>query len=289
MSLKTEPSPGKVLQKTFINAATRLTWMLAPDLTMRLIMGLFFRPPQYKVADSDKQTLSEAESFSLLVNGKRVTGWIWGDGPAVMLLHGWGGSGAQFVPFVEPLIDAGFSVVTYDNPAHRHSSGRTTSYFEFVEAARAVYDHVGNLEGVVAHSMGSGAAMNLAQHTNVSVKFVFISPLYNLHDVLMDFVDDIGIYKVPFNTIIENLEKKLIAAQYVETWNQYFGSELFLDKSFYESQRLAENEEISTILFEASVEDYYTVLERNGNIRRRISRDGFNRRFRTFRAALEGV
>jgi pimeloyl-ACP methyl ester carboxylesterase len=208
MLLKTELlPPHKVLQKTLINTTTRLAWMLAPGLTMHLITRLFFAPPQYKISENDKQTLSDAESFSLPVNGKRVTGWKWGEGPAVMLLHGWGGSGAQFVPFVEPLVAAGFSVVTYDNPAHRHSGGRTTSYFEFVETAKAVHNHIGNVEGVVAHSMGSGAAMNLARQTDETVKFVFISPLYNLLDVLMEYVDDSGIYKVPFNTIIENLEK----------------------------------------------------------------------------------
>ena len=72
--------------------------MLAPGLTMHLITRLFFKPPQYMVPEADKETLSEAESFSLPVNGKRVTGWRWGDGPAVMLIHGWGGSGVQFVP-----------------------------------------------------------------------------------------------------------------------------------------------------------------------------------------------
>jgi len=209
MLLKIELLPAhKVLQKTLINRTTRLAWMLAPGLTMHLIMRLFFKPPQYKVSEKDKKTLSDAESFSLPVNGKKVTGWRWGDGPAVMLLHGWGGSGAQFFHFLEPLVASGFSVVTYDNPAHGYSGGKTTNYFEFVETAKAVHKHIGNVEGVVAHSMGSGAAMNLARQMDETVKFVFISPLYNLLDVLMEYVDDTGIYMVPFNTIIENLEKK---------------------------------------------------------------------------------
>ena len=200
--------PHKVLQKTFINKTSRLAWMIAPGLTMHLIKRFFFAPPQYKVSESDKKTLGNAESFILPVNGKKVTGWKWGNGPAVMLIHGWGGSGTQFIPFTKPLVASGFSVVTYDNPAHKHSGGKTTNYFEFVETAKAVHKHIGNVEGVVAHSMGSGAAMNLAHQTGETIKFVFISPLYNLLDVLMDFVNYSGIYKVPFNSIIEKLEKQ---------------------------------------------------------------------------------
>ena len=209
MLLKTEVVPSqKFLQKTLINASTRLAWMIAPGLTIHLITRFFFKPPQYKVSASDKKTLSDGESFSLSVNGKNVTGWKWGEGPAVMLLHGWGGSGAQFVNFVEPLIAAGFSVVTYDNPAHRHSGGATTNYFEFIETVKAVNKHIGNVEGVVAHSMGSGVAMNLAGQLDETVKFVFISPLYNLSDVLTQYADDAGLYKDLFSTIIERLEKK---------------------------------------------------------------------------------
>ena len=202
------PPPHKVLLKTLLNKTTRLTWMLAPGLTMHMIVTLFFKPPKYKVSETDKKILSDAESFSVAVNGKKVTGWRWGDGPAVMLLHGWGGSGAQFIPFIEPLASSGFSVVTYDNPAHGRSGGRTTNYFEFIETVKAVHKHIGDVEGVVSHSMGSGAAMNLARLMDETVKFVFISPLYNLLDVLMEYVDDAGIYEAPFNAIIENLEKK---------------------------------------------------------------------------------
>ncbi|MGZ5446135.1 MAG: alpha/beta hydrolase [Thermoanaerobaculia bacterium] len=47
--------------------------------------------------------------------------WSWGEGPAVLLVHGWGGHAAQFQSFVEPLVRAGFRAIAFDAPSHGSS------------------------------------------------------------------------------------------------------------------------------------------------------------------------
>jgi len=42
----------------------------------------------------------------------------------VLLVHGWGGRGAQLASFVEPLVARGFSVLTFDAPGHGASAAR---------------------------------------------------------------------------------------------------------------------------------------------------------------------
>jgi pimeloyl-ACP methyl ester carboxylesterase len=86
------------------------------------------------------------------------SGWIvvteWGTGPAVLLIHGWGGRSASFHAFVEPLVGAGYRAVTVDLPAHGASHGRRTTVIECAGAALQVGRAVGPLAGIVTHSFG---------------------------------------------------------------------------------------------------------------------------------------
>jgi pimeloyl-ACP methyl ester carboxylesterase len=91
--------------------------------------------------------------------GQRLQAWRFGgSGPAVLLVHGWGGRGGQLGAFVGPLCAAGFSVVTFDGPAHGRSTGRTSSAVQHAVAVRAVADAIGGVSGAVAHSMGAASA-----------------------------------------------------------------------------------------------------------------------------------
>ena len=80
----------------------------------------------------------------------------WGSGsPAVLLLHGWGGSRAQMTGFVNPLLAAGYRVVTFDQPAHGESDGKTTNILEIAPALGALAARAGNFHAIVAHSFGT--------------------------------------------------------------------------------------------------------------------------------------
>jgi len=93
--------------------------------------------------------------FRIWIGSDTVQGWQWGRGPAVLFVHGWNNRAGHFAPLVGPLLDAGFSVAA-DTPRHGPSSGRTSSYFQFTDAVRALL-RTGSgtrLHGLVGHSTG---------------------------------------------------------------------------------------------------------------------------------------
>jgi pimeloyl-ACP methyl ester carboxylesterase len=158
---------------------------LAPSLGARLAEPTWFRlPPPPSVDYSDFPV--GAEHFSVRWQGRLVHGYRWGDGPVVYLVHGWGGNAGQFASFVEPLLKAGFSVVTFDAPSHGRSDagafGRhSTTAVEMGQALDAVVAQQGQPDAVVAHSMGGIATALSIRDGWVSVpRLVLISPMVAL-------------------------------------------------------------------------------------------------------------
>jgi pimeloyl-ACP methyl ester carboxylesterase len=129
---------------------------VAPRLAVAIAERLFFTPPPPRHSRG-LRVLSEAEPVRVVVDGREVAAWRWGRGPAVALLHGWGGRAAQLTSFVPPLLSRGFSVVALDAPGHGRSGRCLSSGVQFGRALRAVADAVGGLHGVVAHSLGAVA------------------------------------------------------------------------------------------------------------------------------------
>jgi pimeloyl-ACP methyl ester carboxylesterase len=117
---------------------------------------LFLTPPRPRRRRVPR-ALAGADAFALTAAGATVRGWRIGEGPAVLLVHGWGGRASQLLPLAEPLRGSGCSLVTFDAPGHGLSSGRIASAVHFAAAIEAVAARV-SPRAIVAHSMGAAAA-----------------------------------------------------------------------------------------------------------------------------------
>jgi pimeloyl-ACP methyl ester carboxylesterase len=117
--------------------------------------------------------LHRGKPFRLRVDGRQVAGWKWGRGPAVVLLHGWGGQAGQLTSFVPPLLGRGLSVVAFDAPGHGRSARGLSSAVQFARALHAVVEETGQVHGIVAHSLG-GCAVALAARDGLPVARVVL-------------------------------------------------------------------------------------------------------------------
>lgn len=147
---------------------------VAPGLAARALERLFFTPPRPRPSRGEA-VLRRGERFDVRVDGRRVTAWRLGQGPAVVLLHGWGGRAAQLSAFVAPLLARGFSAVALDAPGHGASQRGRSSAPQFARALLAVAERTGAF-AVVGHSLGAaGAALAVRDGLSVS-RLVFLAP-----------------------------------------------------------------------------------------------------------------
>ncbi|MCB0328733.1 MAG: alpha/beta fold hydrolase [Bdellovibrionales bacterium] len=169
---------------------------------------LFLRPVHYKMNAREKKTLLGGTPLTLYHGTKRLAGWRWGSGPAILLVHGWGSRAAQFSALIERLVGTGHSVIAFDHPAHGASSGSSTTLFECIGALKDINRVYGPFQAVVAHSFGALTAAYMLQEMGDDTKFVAISPLRSARTAVEQFQGFTGIPDPVMNRMQRNLESR---------------------------------------------------------------------------------
>lgn len=167
------------LSRISTNVRFSASALLFPDLATAVAERMFLTPPHTRDAAASALDLVDARSSFLEHKGRQIAMWRWGsrDAPAVVLAHGWGGYAAQMRAFVFPLVQAGYRVIAYDQPAHGVSEGRLTGLPDFADVLAEVAGIHGSVAAVVAHSLGgAAAALALANGKASFKKVVLVSP-----------------------------------------------------------------------------------------------------------------
>lgn len=175
--------PGLWAMRSWFAIAGRLMPSLAADTGERL----FTTPPRWPPPERERTVLSEGKRIAIPFGLRALTAWSWGEGPPVLLVHGWGGRAGQMTPFVPALIEHGFSAIAFDGPAHGESPGERTSLPEFAHAVAAAIRMTGPPAAIVGHSMGAAASV-LALRDGVDPRgLVLIAPPARPVDYLQQF------------------------------------------------------------------------------------------------------
>ncbi len=182
---------------------------LAPGLAASLAERLFLTAPRHPAPAHETAALASARRVIVNVDGAPVTAWTWGHGPVVLLVHGWGGRGAQLAGFVGPLVANGCSVVTFDAPGHGTSPERRSSIVAFVRAIQAVGGALGPVRGVVAHSIGTVAAARALYEGLDADAAVFIAPPADLVLSAHTILETLGFGRRARERMQANIERRL--------------------------------------------------------------------------------
>jgi predicted alpha/beta-fold hydrolase len=197
-----------------INKISRLMFSISyhffPQRVEKFIEDHFFVPKSYPLTKEETDLLNTAHCFELLVDDYPVKCWKWGKGPYIVLSHGWNGHGSQFIFFIRYFIQKGYSVITFDGPAHGQSAGYTSSYFQMTNAVRGIINYCGkkNISCLIGHSFGASAIINAVYTEKISNPVILISPALDLKRILENTFEYYGVPLKIFKDIILKYEKK---------------------------------------------------------------------------------
>ena len=168
-----------------------LAWLF-PRALAHFWIRQFMKPSKISAPGWESELLASGTPITL--PGK-IKAWIFGEGPVVLLAHGWEGRGGQMGKFITPLVRAGFRVVTFDGIAHGETPGTKTNIVmhaeSIVEISSDLDARYGPVHAVIAHSFGAGAtALALTLGLKITKVILIASPC-SIQNILNRFTDSI--------------------------------------------------------------------------------------------------
>jgi Serine aminopeptidase, S33 len=198
----------------------RSVGMSGPDL-----LELIANSPRMPLREDDAAQLSLMEPFSFGYGVERRA-WSVGAGPLIMLVHGWGGIGAQMAPLAMALAAAGFRCVLFDALGHGQSAEGKIGFDTFANDTAALCDDLGaSPKAMIGHSAGALGMMAARYRHRLSAEYYIClaMPLFPY---------------VPLETLKEKYGfadqqllplKPLLAAQFGRSWADLENGCVFAD------------------------------------------------------------
>jgi pimeloyl-ACP methyl ester carboxylesterase len=135
-----------------------------------------------------------------------LVAWRWGEGPSVLLVHGFEGNRAQFGAIIEAMLARGFSAVALDVPAHGESAGDELTAVKFIAAIERALVELGPVHAVVGHSMGGAMSLFSIAHKGGASRIALVSAPSSLKRELQRFAGAVGLSKRGAAAFIASVE-----------------------------------------------------------------------------------
>lgn len=177
---------------------TTLSWIrgvngtlgrLAPEHIAGKMRRAFMTPRNLPPRQWELPLLATAERITLRFG---LSALRWGQGPTVLMMHGWEGRPTQFAALIEALVAAGHTVVSLEGPAHGRSPGRQAHVALFARALLEAAAELPPLRAVIGHSMGGASVLLALQWGLRTEAAVSIAAPAQLLRVLRGFAQRLG-------------------------------------------------------------------------------------------------
>ncbi len=160
----------------WLRMAMRTASFVAPAVAARVAYRMFVTPLRFPQRTHEPEVFGRATTSSIGNGDERIATYIWGDGPPVLLVHGWSGQAGHMAGFVDPLLAAGYGVVALDLPGHGRSAGRRSSLIHIARAIQEADTAYGPFAGLVAHSFGGPSSTYALVQGLRARRVVYVAP-----------------------------------------------------------------------------------------------------------------
>lgn len=194
-----------------IIATGKFLQAISPKLAARFAARLFTTPIKHKTPrrEHDMEQSSIKEMVFIEALQKHVMVYRYGTGErTILLVHGWSGRGTQLVKFAEVFAKAGYSILSFDAPAHGKSTGKTSIMPEFIATIFQLEKQFGPFEGAVGHSLGGMSLLNAVKRGLKLNRFVTIGSGDVIQDIIDVFTDQMQLKRSTGILMRQQFERK---------------------------------------------------------------------------------
>lgn len=209
--MSNQKSPNTTQVPKIIVLIGRFLYRISPILAEKFARKLFITPIKHKIPKREFQMEATSQQTKLFVPtiNKEIVVYAYGNSSKkILLVHGWSGRGTQLVKIADTLIENGYSIISFDAPAHGKSGTKTTLMLEFIESILEVEKHYGPFEFAVGHSLGGMSILNAVKKGLQIKKAIVIGSGNSVINIVNTFIEKIGLPNDVAILMKNNFEKK---------------------------------------------------------------------------------
>lgn len=207
--------------------SSKIIAYFSPKLVTLFAAKLFTSPIKHKIPKRELEM--DAKSTKKLIeipkiNKKVVLYQYAKSSKKILLVHGWSGRGTQLFKIADELIKEGYSIVSFDAPAHGKSPGKSTIMSDFIETILEIERQFGPFDVAVGHSLGGMSLLN-AVKKGLAINHLAI---IGSGDIVTDILDDF-VAKLELNPIISTQLRLYFEKKYGVEMDSYSGYKSAMD------------------------------------------------------------
>jgi pimeloyl-ACP methyl ester carboxylesterase len=173
-------------------------------------LNVFSIPRKGKILGHQKEFLSTARTQQIAFEDGLFMLYHWkGDGPTILLNHGWESNSFRWKYLIEPLQKLDYNIISIDAPAHGNSDGTlftAVKYSRIIKATIELY----NPEIIVAHSVGAMATIfqESSNRHDCIKKIVLLGSPNKLEVIMQGYQSLTGFNNSVYNSLNKSLKTK---------------------------------------------------------------------------------
>lgn len=183
----------RLLVPNYILVLGKILTTLSPALASRFAAKFFLTPFSYKLPKREQKMDRDSRQERIILPHyqREIVVYHYGDSPKkILLAHGWSGRGTQLAVLAEELVKAGYSVVSFDAPAHGKAPGKMSMMPHFIEAIEELVKRFGPVEAVIGHSLGGMASLKAISDGLPVQKLVIIGTANSVTRITREFAQN---------------------------------------------------------------------------------------------------
>ncbi|MES2747677.1 MAG: alpha/beta hydrolase [Bacteroidota bacterium] len=174
-----------------ILVTAKLLEFISPKLATIFAAKLFTTPIKHKIPKREYQMDNESVQKTVHIPSinKEIVVYFYGKSDKkILLVHGWSGRGTQLVKIADEVLKLGYTIISFDAPAHGKSKGNATLMPEFIESIIELEKQFGPFEYAIGHSLGGMSILNAIKDGLKIKKAVIIGTADIIQDIIDDFI-----------------------------------------------------------------------------------------------------
>lgn len=180
---------------------------LFPPIASRVAYWRFFRPRR-----SRPRKVKDLRTYDLAGQNDSIRVYEGGEGPAILVVHGWESSVARLEVLLHALIANGFRIVAFDMPAHGHSRAENTDILQITKVIVALAESAGPFAAAIGHSFGGVCLTNAIRAKLEVARLVLFSTPSTLSGMIDKYCRVLGIGRPTKVRLVRAIEERLASS-----------------------------------------------------------------------------